>query len=114
MKQLFVAPDEMGWKPQKVSIIPADGGISRIRKPSVTLSANSHCCYTKNSNKRMPAILHQFMFQSNLFLLSVLVADAKLAYVHQDQESIGPAAITVIQSYNGLILGSCSILETAG
>ncbi|GAB4842392.1 hypothetical protein Ancab_012363 [Ancistrocladus abbreviatus] len=32
MKQLFVAPDEMGWKPQKVPIIPADGGISQIRK----------------------------------------------------------------------------------
>ncbi|CAA0822349.1 Peptidase C15- pyroglutamyl peptidase I-like [Striga hermonthica] len=28
----FRCPDEMGWKPQKVAIVPADGGISRIRK----------------------------------------------------------------------------------
>ncbi|GAB4827219.1 hypothetical protein Ancab_034108 [Ancistrocladus abbreviatus] len=28
----FRCPDEMGWKPQKVPIFPADGGISRIRK----------------------------------------------------------------------------------
>ncbi|KAI3701876.1 hypothetical protein L6452_27303 [Arctium lappa] len=28
----FRCPDEMGWKPQKVPIIPADGGISKARK----------------------------------------------------------------------------------
>ncbi|KAK9073888.1 hypothetical protein SSX86_006482 [Deinandra increscens subsp. villosa] len=28
----FRCPDEMGWKPQKVSIIPSDGGISKARK----------------------------------------------------------------------------------
>lgn len=31
----FRCPDEMGWKPQKVPIIPADGGISRTRKTSL-------------------------------------------------------------------------------
>ncbi|KAF3453900.1 hypothetical protein FNV43_RR04341 [Rhamnella rubrinervis] len=31
----FRCPDEMGWKPQKVPIIPADGGISRIRETSL-------------------------------------------------------------------------------
>nr|KJB82486.1 hypothetical protein B456_013G209000 [Gossypium raimondii] len=29
----FRCPDEMGWKPQKVPIIPADGGISRTSLP---------------------------------------------------------------------------------
>ncbi|KAJ1437384.1 Peptidase C15, pyroglutamyl peptidase I-like superfamily [Sesbania bispinosa] len=28
----FRCPDEMGWKPQKVPIVPSDGGISRIRE----------------------------------------------------------------------------------
>ncbi|XP_073143659.1 uncharacterized protein [Henckelia pumila] len=31
----FRCPDEMGWKPQKVPIVPADGGVSRIRKTSL-------------------------------------------------------------------------------
>ncbi|XP_027108009.2 uncharacterized protein LOC113760759 isoform X2 [Coffea eugenioides] len=31
----FRCPDEMGWKPQKVPIIPADGGISRARETSL-------------------------------------------------------------------------------
>ncbi|GMY22044.1 pyrrolidone-carboxylate peptidase 1-like [Fagus crenata] len=31
----FRCPDEMGWKPQKVPIIPADGGISRVRQTSL-------------------------------------------------------------------------------
>jgi len=31
----FRCPDEMGWKPQKVPIIPADGGISRTRETSL-------------------------------------------------------------------------------
>ncbi|GAB4835641.1 hypothetical protein Ancab_000549 [Ancistrocladus abbreviatus] len=31
----FRCPDEMGWKPQKVPIIPGDGGISRTRKTSL-------------------------------------------------------------------------------
>ncbi|KAL7119904.1 hypothetical protein ACP275_02G090300 [Erythranthe tilingii] len=28
----FRCPDEMGWKPQRVPIVPTDGGISRIRE----------------------------------------------------------------------------------
>ncbi|KAF7805029.1 Pyrrolidone-carboxylate peptidase [Senna tora] len=28
----FRCPDEMGWKPQKVPIVPSDGGISRTRE----------------------------------------------------------------------------------
>uniref|UniRef100_A0A5B6ZU85 Putative pyroglutamyl-peptidase 1-like protein n=1 Tax=Davidia involucrata TaxID=16924 RepID=A0A5B6ZU85_DAVIN len=31
----FRCPDEMGWKPQKIPIIPADGGISRTRQTSL-------------------------------------------------------------------------------
>lgn len=31
----FRCPDEMGWKPQKVPIVPADGGISRKRETSL-------------------------------------------------------------------------------
>ncbi|KAL9234917.1 hypothetical protein vseg_009730 [Gypsophila vaccaria] len=31
----FRCPDEMGWKPQKVEIIPEDGEISRIRQSSL-------------------------------------------------------------------------------
>ncbi|KAK8484844.1 hypothetical protein V6N11_057074 [Hibiscus sabdariffa] len=31
----FRCPDEMGWKPQKVPIVPADGGIARIRETSL-------------------------------------------------------------------------------
>ncbi|KAK4402099.1 UNVERIFIED_CONTAM: hypothetical protein Scaly_2599900 [Sesamum calycinum] len=31
----FRCPDEMGWKPQKLPIVPADGGISRIRETSL-------------------------------------------------------------------------------
>ncbi|KAJ7973232.1 Pyrrolidone-carboxylate peptidase [Quillaja saponaria] len=31
----FRCPDEMGWKPQKVPIITADGGISRVRETSL-------------------------------------------------------------------------------
>jgi len=31
----FRCPDEMGWKPQKLPIIPSDGGISRVRQSSL-------------------------------------------------------------------------------
>lgn len=31
----FRCPDELGWKPQKVPIVPADGGVSRIRETSL-------------------------------------------------------------------------------
>ncbi|KAI0504433.1 hypothetical protein KFK09_015385 [Dendrobium nobile] len=31
----FRCPDELGWKPQRVPIIPSDGGISRIRETSL-------------------------------------------------------------------------------
>ncbi|XP_020267649.1 uncharacterized protein LOC109843129 [Asparagus officinalis] len=31
----FRCPDELGWKPQRVPIIPADGGITRNRKTSL-------------------------------------------------------------------------------
>uniref|UniRef100_A0A1D1ZIS8 Pyrrolidone-carboxylate peptidase n=1 Tax=Anthurium amnicola TaxID=1678845 RepID=A0A1D1ZIS8_9ARAE len=34
----FCCPDELGWKPQRVPIIPADGGISRIRKTSLAVN----------------------------------------------------------------------------
>ncbi|OVA13558.1 Peptidase C15 [Macleaya cordata] len=31
----FRCPDEMGWKPQNVPVVPADGGISRIRETTL-------------------------------------------------------------------------------
>ncbi|CAA2984252.1 pyrrolidone-carboxylate peptidase [Olea europaea subsp. europaea] len=31
----FRCPDEMGWKPQKIPIVPSDGAISRIRESSL-------------------------------------------------------------------------------
>ncbi|EPS64465.1 hypothetical protein M569_10313 [Genlisea aurea] len=31
----FRCPDEMGWKPQRVPIVPADGSISRVRESSL-------------------------------------------------------------------------------
>nr|ACU14855.1 unknown [Glycine max] len=31
----FRCPDEMGWKPQKVPIVPSDGGISRTRETTL-------------------------------------------------------------------------------
>ncbi|XP_058082621.1 uncharacterized protein LOC131230708 [Magnolia sinica] len=31
----FRCPDELGWKPQKIPIIPSDGGISRTRETSL-------------------------------------------------------------------------------
>eukprot|EP00262_Sarcandra_glabra_P021128 TRINITY_DN8747_c0_g1_i1.p1 TRINITY_DN8747_c0_g1~~TRINITY_DN8747_c0_g1_i1.p1 ORF type:complete len:220 (-),score=24.92 TRINITY_DN8747_c0_g1_i1:353-1012(-) len=31
----FRCPDELGWKPQKVPIVPSDGGISRTRETSL-------------------------------------------------------------------------------
>lgn len=31
----FRCPDELGWKPQKVPIVPADGGVSRTRETSL-------------------------------------------------------------------------------
>ncbi|XP_058076214.1 uncharacterized protein LOC131224825 [Magnolia sinica] len=31
----FRCPDELGWKPQKLPIIPSDGGISRTRETSL-------------------------------------------------------------------------------
>ncbi|KAK7269457.1 hypothetical protein RIF29_22183 [Crotalaria pallida] len=31
----FRCPDEMGWKPQKVPIVPSDGAISRIREATL-------------------------------------------------------------------------------
>lgn len=34
----FRCPDELGWKPQKVPIIPSDGGISQIRETSLPVS----------------------------------------------------------------------------
>ncbi|XP_073065936.1 LOW QUALITY PROTEIN: uncharacterized protein [Primulina eburnea] len=33
----FRCPDEMGWKPQKVPIVPADGGVSRVRKTLLSI-----------------------------------------------------------------------------
>ncbi|KAG6774915.1 hypothetical protein POTOM_018333 [Populus tomentosa] len=41
----FRCPDELGWKPQKVPIIPSDGGISRVRE-DVEISLDAFCfCY---------------------------------------------------------------------
>ncbi|CAI9101348.1 OLC1v1038650C1 [Oldenlandia corymbosa var. corymbosa] len=40
----FRCPDEMGWKPQKVPIIPADGGISRTREVKLFLCLISFYC----------------------------------------------------------------------
>ncbi|CAA6653900.1 unnamed protein product [Spirodela intermedia] len=34
----FRCPDELGWKPQRVPIIPADGGISRTRETSLPVN----------------------------------------------------------------------------
>ncbi|KAL8027239.1 hypothetical protein ABFS82_14G083300 [Erythranthe guttata] len=31
----FRCPDQLGWKPQKLPIVPADGAISRIRESSI-------------------------------------------------------------------------------
>ncbi|CAL0320926.1 unnamed protein product [Lupinus luteus] len=31
----FRCPDEMGWKPQKVPIVPSDGAISRVRETTL-------------------------------------------------------------------------------
>ncbi|KAF5454220.1 hypothetical protein F2P56_023902, partial [Juglans regia] len=33
----FRCPDELGWKPQKAPIIPADGGISHMRQTSLPI-----------------------------------------------------------------------------
>ncbi|KAL7003190.1 pyroglutamyl-peptidase I [Sarracenia purpurea var. burkii] len=33
----FRCPDEMGWKPQKVPIVPTDGGISRTRETTLPI-----------------------------------------------------------------------------
>ncbi|KAL8114989.1 hypothetical protein AgCh_021711 [Apium graveolens] len=37
----FRCADEMGWKPQKVPIVPADGAISRTRKDSLMAGATA-------------------------------------------------------------------------
>ncbi|XP_020273305.1 uncharacterized protein LOC109848288 [Asparagus officinalis] len=34
----FRCPDELGWKPQRVPIIPADGGITRTRETSLPVN----------------------------------------------------------------------------
>lgn len=34
----FRCPDELGWKPQRVPIIPADGGINRTRETSLPVN----------------------------------------------------------------------------
>ncbi|KAK7397090.1 hypothetical protein VNO78_18257 [Psophocarpus tetragonolobus] len=34
----FRCPDEMGWKPQTVPIVPSDGGISRTRETSLPVA----------------------------------------------------------------------------
>ncbi|XP_010276512.1 PREDICTED: uncharacterized protein LOC104611235 [Nelumbo nucifera] len=43
----FRCPDELGWKPQKVPIIPADGSISRTRETSLPIDE-----ITKTLSKR--------------------------------------------------------------
>ncbi|XP_068663250.1 uncharacterized protein [Aristolochia californica] len=34
----FRCPDELGWKPQKVPIVPSDGGISRTRETTLPVN----------------------------------------------------------------------------
>ncbi|CAL9204617.1 unnamed protein product [Musa hybrid cultivar] len=34
----FRCPDEMGWKPQKVAIVPSDGSISQVRETSLPVN----------------------------------------------------------------------------
>ncbi|KAK1294243.1 hypothetical protein QJS10_CPA16g01724 [Acorus calamus] len=34
----FRCPDELGWKPQRVPIVPSDGGITRIRETSLPVN----------------------------------------------------------------------------
>lgn len=34
----FRCPDELGWKPQRVPIVPADGGINRTRETSLPVN----------------------------------------------------------------------------
>ncbi|XP_020086904.1 uncharacterized protein LOC109709212 isoform X1 [Ananas comosus] len=34
----FRCPDELGWKPQKVPIVPSDGGITQIRETSLPVN----------------------------------------------------------------------------
>ncbi|KAK1292760.1 hypothetical protein QJS10_CPB17g00942 [Acorus calamus] len=34
----FRCPDELGWKPQRIPIIPSDGGITRIRETSLPVN----------------------------------------------------------------------------
>ncbi|URD80764.1 Pyroglutamyl peptidase [Musa troglodytarum] len=34
----FRCPDEMGWKPQKVAIVPSDGSISHVRETSLPVN----------------------------------------------------------------------------
>ncbi|TKW14448.2 hypothetical protein SEVIR_5G169500v4 [Setaria viridis] len=34
----FACPDELGWKPQRVPIVPSDGDISRVRKTTLPVN----------------------------------------------------------------------------
>jgi pyroglutamyl-peptidase len=34
----FCCPDELGWKPQRVPIVPSDGGISRTKKTTLPVN----------------------------------------------------------------------------
>ncbi|XP_062081777.1 uncharacterized protein LOC133788339 isoform X1 [Humulus lupulus] len=43
----FRCPDEMGWKPQKVPIIPLDGGISNKRETSLPVEEVTNALVTK-------------------------------------------------------------------
>ncbi|XP_062210752.1 uncharacterized protein LOC133912161 isoform X1 [Phragmites australis] len=44
----FACPDELGWKPQRVPIVPSDGSISRTREVKTTLPVNE---FTKTLRK---------------------------------------------------------------
>lgn len=43
----FRCPDEMGWKPQKVPIVPSDGPISRIRETTLPVEEITKTLATK-------------------------------------------------------------------
>lgn len=55
----FRCPDELGWKPQRVPVIPSDGGISRTRETSLptieiteALSGMGYCVMTSDDAGR--------------------------------------------------------------
>lgn len=46
----FRCPDEMGWKPQKVQIVPSDGPITRIRQTTLPVEEFTKALASKGYN----------------------------------------------------------------